>query len=81
MAITLNGTTGITTPDVDSTDLTATGNFTSRGIDDNATSTAMTLDSSGNLLLGKTSANGTSASSASDGLEVRPTFLAFQAIQ
>jgi hypothetical protein len=49
MAITLNGTTGITTPDVDSTDLTATGNFTSRGIDDNATSTAMTLDTSGNL--------------------------------
>jgi hypothetical protein len=55
MAITLNGTTGITTPDVDSTDLTATGNFTSRGIDDNATSTVMTLDTSGNLLVGKSS--------------------------
>ena len=54
MAITLNGTTGITTPDVDSTDLTATGNFTSRGIDDNATSTAMTLDTSGKLYVGKT---------------------------
>lgn len=59
MAITLNGTTGITTPDVDSTDLTATGNFTSRGIDDNATSTAMTLDTSGNLLVGKTTADTT----------------------
>ena len=57
MAITLNGTTGITTPDVDSTDLTATGNFTSRGIDDNATSTAMTLDASGNLLVSKTSSD------------------------
>jgi len=31
------------------------GSFTSNGIDDNATSTAMTLDSSGNLLVGKTS--------------------------
>jgi len=37
------------------TDFTVTGSFTSRGIDDNATSTAMTLDSSGNLLVGKTS--------------------------
>ena len=44
MAITLNGTTGVTT----------TG-LTSNGIDDNATSTAMTLDSSGNVLVGKTS--------------------------
>ena len=44
MAINLNGTTGITT----------TG-LTSNGIDDNATSTAMTLDTSGNLLVGKAS--------------------------
>ena len=44
MTINLNGTTGITT----------TG-LTSNGIDDNATSTAMTLDTSGNLLVGKTS--------------------------
>ena len=36
-------------------DFTVTGSFTSQGIDDNATSTAMTLDSSGNLLVGKTS--------------------------
>jgi len=36
-------------------DLTVTGAFTSQGIDDNATSTAMTLDGSGNLLVGKTS--------------------------
>ena len=33
---------------------TVTGSFTSQGIDDNATSTAMTLDSAGNLLVGKT---------------------------
>ena len=32
------------------------GAFTSQGIDDNATSTAMTLDSSGNVLVGKTAA-------------------------
>jgi hypothetical protein len=37
-------------------DFTVTGSFTSQGIDDNATSTAMTLDASGNLLVGKTSA-------------------------
>lgn len=36
-------------------DVAFTGEFTSQGIDDNATSTAMTLDSSGNLLVGKTS--------------------------
>lgn len=36
--------------------LTASGAFTSLGIDDNATSTAMTLDASGNLLVGGTSA-------------------------
>ena len=35
-------------------DVTITGAFTSQGIDDNATSTAMTLDSSGNLLVGTT---------------------------
>jgi hypothetical protein len=35
--------------------VTVQGAFTSRGIDDNATSTAMTLDASGNLLVGKTS--------------------------
>jgi len=47
MAITLNGTTGVTT----------TG-LTSNGIDDNATSTAMTLDTSGNLLVGKSASSG-----------------------
>ena len=36
-------------------DVNFTGAFTSQGIDDNATSTAMTLDGSGNLLVGKTS--------------------------
>ena len=44
MAITLNGTTGVTT----------TG-LTSNGIDDNATSTAMTLDTSGNVGIGTAS--------------------------
>ena len=44
MAITLNGTTGVTT----------TG-LTSNGIDDNATSTAMTLDSSNNIGIGTSS--------------------------
>ena len=42
--------------------------FTSTGIDDNATSTAMTLDSSGNLLVGKTA-----ATISTDGAEMRPT--------
>jgi len=35
--------------------------FESTGIDDNATSTAITIDSSGNLLVGKTSSNGSIA--------------------
>jgi hypothetical protein len=39
-------------------DLTVTGAFTSQGIDDNATSTAMTLDSNGNLLVGSTNTDG-----------------------
>ena len=52
---TIDGTViGGTTPAaVTGTTLTATGAFTSLGIDDNATSTAMTLDSSGNVLVGK----------------------------
>jgi len=41
---------GTTTVDV----LTATGAFTSVGIDDNATSTAITIDASENVLVGKT---------------------------
>jgi hypothetical protein len=45
--------------------LTVQGAFTSLGIDDNATSTAMTLDSSGNLLVGTTSFTGTSGVSLS----------------
>jgi hypothetical protein len=46
--------------------LTVQGAFTSLGIDDNATSTAMTIDSSGNVLVGKTSAG-----AASVGFEAR----------
>ena len=42
--------------------------FSSTGIDDNATSTAMTLDSSGNLLVGKTADN-----VATVGIEARAT--------
>ena len=48
--------------------LTVQGAFTSLGIDDNATSTAMTLDASGNLLVGKTSTGTTSI-----GAELNPT--------
>jgi hypothetical protein len=40
--------------------VTVQGAFTSLGIDDNATSTAMTLDASGNLLVGTTDSNPTS---------------------
>jgi hypothetical protein len=42
------------TGDISVENLDVTGSFTSQGIDDNATSTAMTLDSSGNLLVGTT---------------------------
>jgi hypothetical protein len=42
-------------------DVTVSGNITSTGIDDNATSTAMTLDSSGNLLVGGTSSGAAQA--------------------
>lgn len=38
------------------TDVTVTGAFTSQGIDDNASSTAMTLDAAGNVLVGTTNA-------------------------
>ena len=38
-------------------DLTVGGAFTSTGIDDNATSNAVTVDSSGNLLVGKSSSD------------------------
>jgi len=41
-------------------DVTVQGAFTSRGIDDNATSTAMTLDSSGNFGIGTSSPSGAS---------------------
>ena len=44
------------TGDISIENLDVTGSFTSQGIDDNATSTAMTLDASGNLLVGKASA-------------------------
>jgi hypothetical protein len=37
--------------------LTVTGAFTSKGIDDNAAATAMTLDASGNVLMGKAASN------------------------
>jgi hypothetical protein len=50
MAITLNGTTGITTPALDSS-----GPLTSLGIDDNATSTAITIDANNNVGIGTSS--------------------------
>jgi len=53
-------------------DVTVEGSFTSHGIDDNATSTAMTLDNSGNLLVGTTAYTGNTTNSGggirSDGL-------------
>jgi hypothetical protein len=55
-------------------DVTVEGAFTSQGIDDNATSTAMTLDSSGRLLVGKTSFG-----LASDGVQLGSTNSAFTA--
>ena len=58
--------TGTTTTDV----LTTTGAFTSLGIDDNATATAMTLDASGNLLVGTTNLtnyNNNAGTTADDG--------------
>jgi hypothetical protein len=53
MSITLNGTTGITTPALDSS-----GPLTSLGIDDNATSTAITIDASNNVGIGTSSPSG-----------------------
>ncbi len=47
--------------------VTVQGAFTSQGIDDNATSTAMTLDTSGNLLVGKTSDTYSTAGFRADG--------------
>ena len=46
-------------------DLTATGAFTSLGIDDNASATAVTIDSSGSVLVGKTAIG-----VVSDGIEL-----------
>jgi hypothetical protein len=49
---------GVFNDDVDiNGDLTVAGAFTSKGIDDNATSTAMTLDTSGNVTVGRTDVN------------------------
>ena len=59
------------TGDTSAENFTVTGTFTSRGIDDNATSTAVTLDASGNLLVGKTI-----TSSTENGFEFRNTDLA-----
>ena len=53
-------------------DVTFSGAFTSQGIDDNATSTTMTLDSSGNLLVGTTGTDPNNATtSANAGMAVR----------
>jgi len=59
---------------------TFSGAFTSPGIDDNATSTAMTLDASGNLLVGTTDSsvynNGTNTS-ADTGINLNTTYAGF----
>ena len=51
------------------TDFTVTGAFTSQGIDDNANATALTIDSSENVLVGTTS---TGAATASNGAYITP---------
>jgi hypothetical protein len=64
---------GAVTSDKLSADITVTGSFTSRGIDDNATSTAMTLDGSGKLLVGTTDTtpyNNSAGTSADQGFVV-----------
>ncbi len=55
--------------------LTVGGAFTSKGIDDNATSTAMTLDSSGNVLVNKAV-----TSTASAGVELQSGTGAYSAV-
>ena len=54
--------------------LDVTGAFTSLGIDDNAAATAITLDASGNVLMGKTSADNTTEGftfyGAADGVSI-----------
>ena len=55
------------------TNFTVTGAFTSQGIDDNANATALTIDSSENVLVGMASSSGTA-----DGLRVIPDhFMSF----
>jgi hypothetical protein len=51
-------------------DVNVTGAFTSKGIDDNAAATAMTLDASGNVLVGKTVSDITT-----QGTRIRPLAL------
>ena len=69
---TIDGTVigGATPAAVTGTTLTATGAFTSLGIDDNAAATAVTIDASGNVLVGKTTPNTGAA-----GAELRPNGL------
>ena len=47
------------------TNFTVTGAFTSQGIDDNGNATAITIDSSENVLIGRTSSSGFTTSSGS----------------
>ena len=58
------------TGDTSAENFTVTGTFTSRGIDDNATSTAVTLDASGNVLVGTTSTT-PAVSNDSDGIALQ----------
>jgi hypothetical protein len=52
-------------------DLTVTGNFTSTGIDDNATSTAITIDSSQNVGIGTTSPSSELEVNIADGSSIK----------
>ena len=72
--VTMAGTLDVTGNQTNSGNLTVSGAFTSQGIDDNADATAMTIDSSENVMIGTTSHDGNGmklqvehSSSATDG--------------
>lgn len=69
MSVVINGTTGITTPDVDTTDLTLTGDF--NGVDATLTGNLTGVDAilSGGIVFGDAGGSGTSTSNTLDSYE------------
>ena len=55
--VTMAGTLGVTGNQTNSGNLTVSGAFTSQGIDDNANATAITIDSSENVMINTTNTN------------------------